>query len=558
MNGRVATEGTDICNLFGEFFQSNYTSNIVDFDDTMSADCRLPGVILSFFTITYTDICTSIQSLKLDGSKGPDGIPSVFMRNCCNNLLKPLHIIFNKCISFGFFPSKWKVSNIIPIHKSGPKSEVGNYRPISINNNFAKVFDHILAQVLKSHIKDHLIDEQHGFMTGRSTESNLFIFANFVNNSVENGSSVDCIYTDIRKAFDRVPIEVLLNKLESYFKIYDPLLSCLRSFLLNRSQKVSINGYSSLPILATSGVGQGTHLGPILFLAFINDLKLTIGHSEFLLFADDCKIYKRVDNKDDCASLQSDLNAFVKWCNVNGLELNIAKCKYVQFTRKVAPLQVQYYIDGNLVEKVAFIKDLGVFFDSKLSYIMHIDNIVARANKLLGFINRSTRSFSNIRCIIILFTALTRPILEYCSVIWAPSYKIHIHRLENIQKKFIRSLCYKAGIDYYKHNYDYLITYFSLPTLASRRCYADIMFLFKVLNGIIDCSYIQNHFTLSVPSRPLRTCPLLSVDFHRTNYGIHSSSTRISSLVNSLNLDYNSFERTASSFRSLLRQRLYN
>lgn len=560
LNGKCAADGAEVCSFFANFFQSRYSCNI-------SPNSNIPTAVhpqlskeketLSLPTITYTDICGSLQLLKTDHSRGPDNIPSIFLRGCSNNFLKPLHIIFNNCIKFGKFPHQWKLSNIIPIHKSASKSEVSNYRPISINNNFAKVFDRILAQILTAHVNDFIVEEQHGFIKGRSTETNLFVFASYVNRCIEAGFSVDCIYTDMKKAFDRVPIHVLLVKLKSLYRISDPLLSCLRCFLLNRSQQVTVNGYVSLPFTASSGVGQGTHLGPVLFLLFINDLKLVLQHSKFLLFADDCKIYKCIKGGDDFAGLQHDLDAFVEWCSMNGLDLNVGKCKHVKFTRKMDPLISIYYINNTVVESIPSVKDLGVHFDSKLSFNVHINHILCRANKLLGFINRATKPFSNLRSMHLLFVTLVRPILEYCCIIWAPSYHVHISRLESIQKKFVRRLCFKFDLDYYGSDYNNLLQYFSLQLLKSRRDYADIMFLFKVLNNTVNCISIRDQISFFVPSRPLRHHPFLFVEYHRTNYGLHSSLVRISRLINSLNLDQDSFDRGIISFRSLLRRLLY-
>ena len=313
---------------------------------------------------------------------------------------------------------------------------------------------------------------------------------------------------------------------------------------------MTINGYVSEPFLASSGVGQGSHLGPILFLLFINDLRSVIKRSNFLLFADDCKIFKCIKSRNDSVDLQQDTNAFVDWCVLNGLDLNISKCKHIRFTRLIEPTYVSYYIDDNVIESVSSIKDLGVFFDSKMSFNVHIDSVVSRANKLLGFVNRMTKSFSSIRCVLVLYTSLVRSILEYCSIIWAPSYQVHVDRLESVQRKFI-----KLGVNFYQFNYDYFLKYFSLPSLVQRRSYA--MFLFKIFNNTIRCSSLHDHFPLFIPSRTVRFPLILSVDFHRTNYGLHSSISRISRLANSLHLTDGSFACDVLTFRSLLRQLLY-
>ena len=189
---------------------------------------------------------------------------------------------------------------------------------------------------------------------------------------------------------------------------------------------------------------------------------------------------------------------------------------------------------------------------------MHIDTLISRSNRLLGFIYRTTRLFTNIRCIIILFVTMVRPIMEYCSVVWTPSYAVHIERIERVQKRFVRALCYRCGFDPYSNRHDHWLTYFSLPRLAKRRSYRDLMFMFKTLNNYIKCQSLRELIILHVPScHFLRRNPLLYIDYHRTNYGLHSRLTRLSNLVNSTgNIDILSGNLT--SFCAALRRSLYN
>lgn len=513
---------------------------------------RLPASELCLPLISYSDIFDTILSLRSDCSGGPDGIPSCFIKNCVANLLQPLHTIFNRCIKSGRFPMQWKHSNVIPIFKSGSRSDISNYRPISINNIFAKVFDSILSKILTAHVKDCIVDSQHGFTQGRSTETNLFLFTNFITENLENGFSVDCIYTDIKKAFDRVPINLLLNKLHYLYRIGEPLLSCISASLCDRSQQIAVGGFTSPPISVSSGVGQGTHLGPILFLLFINDLRSVFKHSQFLQFADDCKIFVGTSSIADLSALQKDLDAFVLWCTAGGLELNADKCKHMRFSRKSNPINFTFSINNIDLETVLCIKDLGVYLDTKLTFNTHVDKIASKANKLLGYIRRTTTSFTNLRCIVILYTAFVRSIIDYCSTIWAPFYYVHIDRLERIQRKFVKMLCFKFNIYYDRDNYDLLVKYFSLQPLAERRVFSDLMFAFKVLNGVVRCSDISDMFSVYIPSRPLRRLPILTVDYHRTNYGLHCPVTRIANELNSFNLDGDALRVSSAAFRSLL------
>ncbi len=180
--------------------------------------------------------------------------------------------------------------------------------------------------------------------------------------------------------------------------------------------------------------------------------------------------------------------------------------------------------------------------------------LIARSNKLIGFIFRTTKLFTNIRCIILLYTSLIRPILEYCCIIWSPSYSTNIERLEKIQKRFIRGLCYRCQIDYDSYTYEYLLDYFGLTLLFNRRRYYDVMFVFKVMNYLIKSPQILEMFFLNTPSYSLRQNELFHVEYHRTNYGKHSSLTRICSTANIIKTDI--FNTNIKGFKNQLKREL--
>jgi retron-type reverse transcriptase len=182
---------------------------------------------------------------------------------------------------------------------------------------------------------------------------------------------VDCIYTDLKKAFDRVDISKLCLKL-SIVGIGDPLLSWINSYLTNRKQKVGITSHRSREIKVTSGVPQGSHLGPVLFSIFINDIKNVIRDSLFLLYADDLKLFYNIRSEQDCVRIQDDLCRVVSWCESNGLELNISKCKVIRYSRKKIITLPSYHIHNSALESLFQISDLEIILDSKLTFCPHI------------------------------------------------------------------------------------------------------------------------------------------------------------------------------------------
>ncbi|RVE55239.1 hypothetical protein evm_000137 [Chilo suppressalis] len=267
---------------------------------------------------------------KIDESKGagPDGIPPLFLKRTAKYIALPLKIILAKSIATGVFPDLLMEANIIPVFKKGDNNNVKNYRPISIVNAISKLFEKIICPFLTSHFKNIIHANQHGFCKNKSTATNLVSYVNELTKSIDSGVEIDSIYTDFSSAFDKVDHNILFMKLKRY-GIHGPLLLWLRSYLEHRLLRVVVNGYKSKPFLTSSGVPQGSILGPILFLVFINDIPNKIRYSSCSLFADDLKLYRPIKNEEDILLLQKDLDSVSEWCVDNGMTLN-AKGSRVQ------------------------------------------------------------------------------------------------------------------------------------------------------------------------------------------------------------------------------------
>ena len=517
----------DSANLFASYFESVYSN---DPGGNISYTSVPSVVSLNWFNISVEQILEKLNALDSSTNPGPDGIASIFLKSCSANIAVPLCTLYMKSLLFSELPSLWKVSYVTPIFKKGNRSDVSNYRPICIGPAIAKIFDSIVADFLSFHLKPLIIDEQHGFFKGRSTTTNLLTFTTYIFSNLESGFDVDCIFTDMTKAFDRVNINILISKFYS-IGLRDPLLSWLYSYLFNRQQFVIVNGVKSRSIEVTSGVPQGSHLGPLLFSVYINDVKKVINNSNLLLFADDLKLYNKISNSIDCCLLQPDLDALKAWCVENKLDLNVNKCKAMRFSRKLNPDICQYLLMGQHLETVVHIRDLGVTLDPHLTYNVHIDEVLSKANKMLGFITRLSSEFFNLRVLLILYSASVRSNLEYCTTIWSPYYNCHIKRIEKIQKKFVKNLCYKFNILYDQRNYDTILEYLGLVPLAVRRVMFDACFIFKILSCVINCSVLLDKFLLHVPSYQVRNSHLLYIPFHRTLYGCNSSMCRLAQLT---------------------------
>lgn len=346
---------------------------------------------------------------------------------------------------------------------------------------------------------------QHGFVSHRSTVTNLAIFTQFVSHAIDESGQVDVIYTDFSKAFDRIDHTILFSKLSSW-GLSSSLLSFMQSYFANREQFVSYNGFNSEPFIATSGVPQGSNLGPLLFLLFIDDITSIIDNSDKLLFADDLKIYKKITCSEDCLLLQNDINQVQRWCLSNRLHLNASKCKVVTFTKKHSSIENLYFIDGMPLSRLNSTKDLGVVFDSKLSFTDHIHLKVTEATKMIGFIIRNCKMFTNIKSLKILYFSYVRSKLEYGSLIWYPYYINHKLALENVQRKFLKFLSFKTDAIYPERGIAQisLLSRFDMNSLELRRKCSSISFLYNLLNNNIDCPELLSQLCFNVPNYPSR------------------------------------------------------
>jgi hypothetical protein len=511
----------NIVNTFAEHFSSVY-DDIVTTQPASACDNPV-GLSVDFKNFDFTSDSVFYELTNLDCNKGagPDGLPPFFYRNCCTSLTDPLWRIFKYSLNSGVFPNCWKSALVTPVFKSGSKQNFENYRPISILSVPAKIFEKLVAKHLSASFKTVISPSQHGFFANRSTVTNHFAFVNNVFEAFEGGFDVHCIYTDFCKAFDTVNHKILLNKLYTY-GVRDPFLSWTSTYISNRTQHVVLKGVRSSAYCSTSGVPQGSIIGPLLFIIFINDITDSLT-SASLLYADDLKIYKIIKTQLDVFDLQEDVRRIENWCARNGMKLNVCKCKAMCFSRKTVPSVPYYSLEGEQLEIINAIKDLGLFFDSNLSFHEHYDFLISRGRKMLGCLKRWTVDFKNTRAIIILYNSLVRSILEYNCVIWSPFYGTHISRIESVQNNFLKYLKYKLRTQ--NINFDDLhsvAAYMSLPSLKTRRDCHKLCFLHKIINYNVDSSDALLRIGFNVPLCNLRHPNLFHVYCHKQNYSYNS------------------------------------
>ncbi|BES90490.1 Retrotransposon protein [Nesidiocoris tenuis] len=437
----------------------------------------------------------------------------------------------------GVMPAVWKHSFLDPILKAGDRSDVRNYRPICSISTIPKVMEKLLVGALRPAMRQFIVPEQHGFIGGRSTTTSLLTFQEVVLRAFEEGCQVDCVYTDFAKAFDKVPHQRLLLKLEA-FGIFGRLLAWLASYLADRRLTVRLKSACSHSFMALSGVPQGSHLGPLLFLIFINDVGSVLPSDVgFLVYADDIKLFRRVAGVEDGRALQAGLDRLDRWCVVNGLLLSTPKCCVVSFSRSPSPILFEYSSSGSALSRKNVVRDLGVLLDSQLSFVDHIELIVGRAMRALGFLRRTARDFTDPTALVSLFNALVRPVLEYASPVWSPFYAVHSLALERVQNHFLRFVGSRTGTRWWDVDAGAVRREHGWASLADRRAYLDSAFFLGLLRGLVDAPSLLQSVNLHVPGYLTRNPALFWSRFAVTNYQHHAPLPRMARNLNSFLLE---------------------
>lgn len=529
----VADSCEDICNLFAEYFQDSYTTYSEEERDREYF--KLIPDFPSDISVSQINVHEILDALKqLDGSKGsgPDGVPPVFLKTLATELTAPLFWLFNMSLKSGCFPKNWKSSFLVPIFKSGKKSDIRNYRGIALISCIPKLFEAIVNEKIFNQIKQRITTMQHGFFKGRSTSTNLLEFVNYSLEAMDNGNHVEVLYTDFSKAFDRVDIPLLLFKLEK-MGIQQTLLTWLESYLSNREQIIKFKGKTSTPIRASSGVPQGSHLGPLLFILFVNDLSFIIKHIKLLIYADDMKLFLEIKDAEDINTFKNDIMIFYTWCNKSLLQLNVKKCNSITFSRKRNIANVSIVLGDQIVEKCDRVRDLGVILDCKLTFIDHYNTIINKATNMLGFIKRFCYNFRDPYTIKTLYIAYVRSTLEYCSIVWSPYLTTHEQRLESVQKQFLLYALRKLGWTVFPlPSYEARCMLINIQTLKRRREFAMVSFINNIVSHRIDSIELLSKLNFYIPSRNLRVRQLFATKFYRTNYAKHGPINQIMGTYN--------------------------
>ena len=444
---------------------------------------KIPDLI-----ITEEMVLDALKKINVSKSCGPDNLHPRLLLEMADIIALPVTILFNATLKDGNLPRDWKMAFITGIFKKGSRHLPENYRPISLTCILCKIMERFIRDNVVAHLLENglLSKKQYGFISGRSTLTQLLYYLDECLQKISNGNVVDSIYLDFSKAFDTVPHRRLIGKLESY-GIRGHILSWIKGFLQDRTQQVVVNGSTSGIAPVISGIPQGTVLGPVLFVIYINDLLDDIT-SDGVMFADDTKVFRQITSHEDASNLQNDLRKLEEWSDTWLLKFNAEKC-HVLTLGKFEDIKHahKYTICKNELEHVADEKDLGVIIDDELKFEEHIMRKVRVANGIVGQIRRSF-SFLDPETFRRIFVAFVRPHLEYCQAVWSPHLLKNIDILENVQIRATKLVDGLSDLEYPER-----LKRINLPTLLYRRRRGDMIEVYKHFNSY-DSSTLSSTF----------------------------------------------------------------
>ena len=441
-DGKNIQDHKEIADRFNNFFVNvgpNLASKITS-NNSKPYISYLTGTNNAMFRFELTDtdkLEKILKSLRSKPSAGPDGISVILLKFLAPALVAPIAIIINQSLTTGIFPDKLKVAKVIPLYKKENRSIMTNYRPVSLLNSISKLFEKVVFEQLDRFFKENglFFESQYGFRKLHSTEFATLELVDRALSDIDKKNTSIAIFMDLSKAFDTLDHDILLNKL-SHYGIRNTELKWFSSYLHDRMQYVEINDTTSELLPLKAGVPQGSILGPLLFLIYMNDVPNSSNFFKYILYADDSTLFTTINASNVSLNINIELSKVYEWLAINKLSLNVEKTKYMIFhaiNKNISQIELDFYINDEKIERVNRFNFLGIVLDENLSWKHHIDMISNKISRCVAVINR-LKHFLPTNILRTLYCSMIQSHLNYAILVWGHDHS----RLNKIEKRAVR------------------------------------------------------------------------------------------------------------------------
>ena len=561
------TEPKEMANMMNDYFANVGPSLAAKIPETpevnpvhgpsFNSNMRRPDESFMFQPVSYQYVLDKLQSLSERKATGTDDLPAKLLKMAAHSIVEPITHIINLSLVTGIFPCAWKNARISPIYKGGDATDPGNYRPISILPVMSKIIERAVFDQMYPFMNDNemLYDQQSGFRPKYSTLSALINITEDWYDAIDKGKFIGLVMLDLKKAFDTVDHGILLKKLKD-FNLHESCIKWFNSYLSGRSHNTVINGIMSSSAKSICGIPQGSILGPLLFIMYINDLPLCTTHVKVSMYADDTALYAVSNDIDDLiAKINEDLANVNNWLAQNKLSLNVAKTEFMlmgsrQRLATIKDVDINVNINDVKLQQVHSCKHLGVIVDDNMTWSEQTKNIKKRVLPGL-YMLRKCKGFLPAETLSLVFKSLVQPHIDYCDTIWS---NCNVKDMDMIQMLQNRAAKIITGARWYDSSTNAL-SQLGWDCIRKRCIFHDNVTMYKIINDHAApyLSMLSKFINLRSNERyNLRGYQMLSIPKPNTNYKMRSLSYRGAVSWNGLDMTCKK-SRNVNHFKQCLR-----